>query len=360
MKRILYLFTIILTLTIISCDLDTTTVDTELTTGPVSTETTTNVVTESTTTEVITETTTETVTITEETTTVVTTSYIAPELSYTIDNIGYEGFRLIIEVINPSSLDYDGDLILCLNGETQETIETLYRYIYFDDLTPGKTYTLEADYTYYIPNSLDTGFMSFTEEIQLPEIPFSEVMLTEKLVSYNMLQVSVESETQTTVDVLSATIYKNSEELYSIDNPKETLSFDSLESETKYRIVVLVEVDSNNGYGTWQSEYYIYVTTDERPTINTTNLIITSTTVTFDVEVNDDGNGVVLEVSLLDSETEEVIATITDLTVLTNLSFTGLDPDTDYIIYVRYENDTTATVQVREAWLKRYITTLSE
>ena len=189
-------------------------------------------------------------------------------------------------------------------------------------------------------------------------LEFPDIMVTKTFASYTVLSLDIELDPNNENFVIyEVNLYENQSLIESKPYPELNVIYRDLEAATNYTLEV--KVGNNCMADACEISYSetFKFETESLPPVTIYNLITTSNSVTFNILVSDNGKGEILEVSLLTFDEKELIASIEDLSNLTEISFTELDANTQYVIYVFYKNDEAMLGQTSEAKIYRYITT---
>lgn len=264
---------------------------------------------------------------------------------------------------------YDPDDLITIDSLTiyqADTIvfeTTLTEYLggqnTISDLEASQEYLIRIVYHYDLGDGVETVIYDHTFYTAEPH-PLT-VTIDNTYASHKTLIFDIELLYQTPdLTIQSVSLYQGSTLIDSFENTSGNFTFNDLEASTTYKLEIVSGYNCTGDVCEDTLKTVEFFRTDEPPVTQVLNMTVTSTSVTFDVIITDNGFGEVIEVSLLNPDTEEVLATISDLTTLTNLSFSGLNPNTEYIIYVHYHNDVISSGDVSESWLKQRITTTAE
>lgn len=210
-------------------------------------------------------------------------------------------------------------------------------------LVADTTYTIEVDYNYRYQNIddrySDTLVFTITTET-LPEVNFTteEYIITDDRIVLDIIC----SNPQVQFDYTNYKLFKNGTLIREEESTTKLIDIMDLDPSTVYRI----EANINYSFDNFSSEsvynktLVVYEKTDEQDTVSIRNILISSSSITFDIELYyQTGEGIITTIELRDANTDEVLASLpTDS--LVNLSFSNLNPETDYALYIEYENNT--------------------
>lgn len=222
----------------------------------------------------------------------------------------------------------------------------------FTSLLEDTTYTIVVKYNYNINDGLGLIHKTIEYETKTKAFVQPNIQVDTSYIGSDILQFEVSFEEPIPFKIAQAEIYNQVTLVQKIDNYRKTsITFFDLEPNTRYHVLLYITYDLQDGEGERSFLYDTNERTDNSSIIEIEVLNTTQSTILFDIIYNDlPSTGEIKEVSLLLAETDEVIYTLEDLDTL---AFTGLNPDTEYVIYLMYENDdndTTPSVQKIQIW----------
>lgn len=272
-----------------------------------------------------------------------TNETVVPQLTIENESITYGSYLYELSIIDEDAslvstqaTLYKGETVI----ESSQDNELLYT-----NLDSNESYKLVIEYTYdlnngggYVVNSIEKDFTT----LSYPESP---VNIVTHYVGKDKVVLKFETDaTEIDYEFTTVFIYDNTGFVR-----EDTLSgtyahIYELDFETIYTFEITYEVDFDDDCAPVTYTRSIVVTTDKPNPIEFHDIVATTTTITFDFTRYDDNEGEILELSLIERETGETVATITDFS---DLIFENLSPNTDYDIYLLYENTNAGLGEVR-------------
>lgn len=176
-----------------------------------------------------------------------------------------------------------------------------------------------------------------TEQLLEPNFYVDNISFTNSFISFDIAcdDDNIEFDIQTAT-LINAETYELVETQLSRDHH---LQFLGLEPSTNYYIEVSLSYKLIGTETSSLSLFHFYQETNAPNPVTITNIILTKSSVTFDIEIYDPtGEGVITIIELRNPDTDEVLDSL-PVETLTGLMFFSLDADTEYTIYVYYENN---------------------